>query len=257
MRHFVGQLCSGCACLFFFFKQKTAYEMQRGLVGSEMCIRDRFISCQSQTGGPCRMTRLLLAICLALAATLCLSAISEAHRVKIFAYVDGNTIVTDSGYSRGKRVYAGEVEVYDVATGTLLLSGKTDTEGRFTFPIPDQAREKHMDLRLLLKAGVGHQADWIVKYAEFGEVAAPVVETAPTGTSMPESASATVGTPATADVSVAEVEAIVHRQLEPIKSMLAELNQGGPSVTEIVGGVGYIFGLFGIVAYMKSRNRAG
>eukprot|EP00831_Metopus_contortus_P033159 TRINITY_DN26632_c0_g1_i1.p1 TRINITY_DN26632_c0_g1~~TRINITY_DN26632_c0_g1_i1.p1 ORF type:complete len:117 (+),score=13.86 TRINITY_DN26632_c0_g1_i1:49-399(+) len=25
---------------FFFFKQKTAYEMQRGLVGSEMCIRD-------------------------------------------------------------------------------------------------------------------------------------------------------------------------------------------------------------------------
>eukprot|EP00831_Metopus_contortus_P056785 TRINITY_DN4890_c0_g1_i1.p1 TRINITY_DN4890_c0_g1~~TRINITY_DN4890_c0_g1_i1.p1 ORF type:complete len:127 (+),score=31.81 TRINITY_DN4890_c0_g1_i1:76-456(+) len=25
----------------FFFKQKTAYEMQRGLVGSEMCIRDR------------------------------------------------------------------------------------------------------------------------------------------------------------------------------------------------------------------------
>ena len=26
---------------FFFFKQKTAYEIQYGLVGSEMCIRDR------------------------------------------------------------------------------------------------------------------------------------------------------------------------------------------------------------------------
>ena len=26
----------------FFFKQKTAYEMLRSLVGSEMCIRDRF-----------------------------------------------------------------------------------------------------------------------------------------------------------------------------------------------------------------------
>ena len=25
----------------FFFKQKTAYEMLRSLVGSEMCIRDR------------------------------------------------------------------------------------------------------------------------------------------------------------------------------------------------------------------------
>ena len=29
-----------CGCVFFF-KQKTAYEMLRSLVGSEMCIRDR------------------------------------------------------------------------------------------------------------------------------------------------------------------------------------------------------------------------
>eukprot|EP00658_Telonema_sp_P-2_P074794 TRINITY_DN6408_c0_g1_i1.p1 TRINITY_DN6408_c0_g1~~TRINITY_DN6408_c0_g1_i1.p1 ORF type:complete len:194 (+),score=22.08 TRINITY_DN6408_c0_g1_i1:42-623(+) len=32
-------VCSGFC--FFFFKQKTAYEMLRSLVGSEMCIRDR------------------------------------------------------------------------------------------------------------------------------------------------------------------------------------------------------------------------
>ena len=30
-----------CIVLVFFFKQKTAYEMLRSLVGSEMCIRDR------------------------------------------------------------------------------------------------------------------------------------------------------------------------------------------------------------------------
>ena len=28
---------------FFVFKQKTAYEMLRSLVGSEMCIRDRHV----------------------------------------------------------------------------------------------------------------------------------------------------------------------------------------------------------------------
>eukprot|EP00658_Telonema_sp_P-2_P021188 TRINITY_DN18426_c0_g1_i2.p2 TRINITY_DN18426_c0_g1~~TRINITY_DN18426_c0_g1_i2.p2 ORF type:complete len:115 (+),score=29.79 TRINITY_DN18426_c0_g1_i2:100-444(+) len=32
---------SFCWLFFFFFKQKTAYEMLRSLVGSEMCIRDR------------------------------------------------------------------------------------------------------------------------------------------------------------------------------------------------------------------------
>eukprot|EP00658_Telonema_sp_P-2_P052807 TRINITY_DN41095_c0_g1_i1.p1 TRINITY_DN41095_c0_g1~~TRINITY_DN41095_c0_g1_i1.p1 ORF type:complete len:126 (+),score=30.85 TRINITY_DN41095_c0_g1_i1:45-422(+) len=34
--------------VFFFFKQKTAYEMLRSLVGSEMCIRDRY-----NRGGVC------------------------------------------------------------------------------------------------------------------------------------------------------------------------------------------------------------
>eukprot|EP00658_Telonema_sp_P-2_P046468 TRINITY_DN34658_c0_g1_i1.p2 TRINITY_DN34658_c0_g1~~TRINITY_DN34658_c0_g1_i1.p2 ORF type:complete len:124 (+),score=43.95 TRINITY_DN34658_c0_g1_i1:55-426(+) len=34
---------SGVFSLFFFFKQKTAYEMLRSLVGSEMCIRDRIM----------------------------------------------------------------------------------------------------------------------------------------------------------------------------------------------------------------------
>ena len=29
---------------FFFFKQKTAYEILSGLVGSEMCIRDSIYS---------------------------------------------------------------------------------------------------------------------------------------------------------------------------------------------------------------------
>ena len=31
-------------CIFFFFvKQKTAYDLEYGLVGSEMCIRDRAV----------------------------------------------------------------------------------------------------------------------------------------------------------------------------------------------------------------------
>ena len=34
-------LCLLVVVVVFFFKQKTAYEMLRSLVGSEMCIRDR------------------------------------------------------------------------------------------------------------------------------------------------------------------------------------------------------------------------
>ena len=36
----VGWRCL-LVCVFFFLKQRTAYEIEYGLVGSEMCIRDR------------------------------------------------------------------------------------------------------------------------------------------------------------------------------------------------------------------------
>ena len=39
--------------LFFFFKQKTAYEMLRSLVGSEMCIRDSVYGVNTGYGKSC------------------------------------------------------------------------------------------------------------------------------------------------------------------------------------------------------------
>ena len=208
------------------------------------------------------MNRLIIAVCLALAATLCMAAVSEAHKVNIFAYVDGDQIVTDSGYSRTKRVYDGEVEVYDAATGTKLLSGKTDTEGRFAFVIPEAARERKMDLRLLLKAGQGHQAEWTVTYTEFADAPRPasdmVVEEHPAEEtpSASEAAAPSAAAPAAAPggLSEAQVESIVRREVAPIKLMLAEMHDSGPSVAEILGGIGWIFGLFGVAAYMKSRR---
>ena len=45
LRVFLGlgykMVCGFEMLLFFFFKQKTAYEIRLSLVGSEMCIRDR------------------------------------------------------------------------------------------------------------------------------------------------------------------------------------------------------------------------
>lgn len=193
------------------------------------------------------MRRLIVFTCIAMAATLCLAAVSHAHKVNIFAYVDGNSVVTDSGYSRSKRVHDGMVEVYDAATGSMLLSGATDQNGKFDFVIPDEARAAKTDLLLRLKAGTGHQAEWVVKYAEYGAAKGPFVadkeDHGHTAIAKPQ-----------AKVDPAEVEAIVRRELAPVKQMLADLNKGGPGVTEIVGGIGYIVGVFGIIAYMKSRK---
>ncbi|WP_319541970.1 hypothetical protein [uncultured Pseudodesulfovibrio sp.] len=192
------------------------------------------------------MTRLVLAVCMAMVATLCLAAVSEAHKVNVFAYVEGNTVVTDSGYSRTRRVQDGVIEVRDGSTGELLLSGNTDETGRFQFEIPDVVRKNQADIRLLLKAGTGHQAEWTVKYEEFG-----------TDKELSSDAPPTIEPVAVTSVepsNIKDVEAVVRRELEPVKRMLADMHDSGPSMTDIIGGIGYIFGLFGIVAYMKSRK---
>jgi len=44
-----------CAVIFFFFKQKTAYEIRLSLVGSEMCIRDSSCTLSTEAGPFLRM----------------------------------------------------------------------------------------------------------------------------------------------------------------------------------------------------------
>ena len=208
------------------------------------------------------MTRLIVAVCIALAASLCLAAVSSAHKVNIFAYVDGDSVVTDSGYSRSRRVNKGVVEVHDAASGKLLLTGTTDGEGRYTFAIPAEAREGKMDLLLVLKAGEGHQAEWTVKYDEYGvggdaaaQTESPAAAESATPAPTEPDASAAPAVPA-APVDTAAIKAVVHSELAPVKQMLAEMHDSGPGVTEILGGIGYIFGLFGVAAYVKSRKSA-
>lgn len=192
------------------------------------------------------MQRLMIFTCVAMAAFLCLAAAAHAHKVNIFAYVDGDSVVTDSGYSRSKRVHGGTVEVYDMTTGNMLLAGQTDENGKFDFTIPAEARGNKADLLLRLKAGAGHQAEWIVRHDEF--VAAGGLFSAEK-----DHVHAAVSKPQES-MDSSEVKVFIRTELAPIKQMLAELSQPGPGVTEIVGGFGYIFGIFGIIAYMKSRK---
>ena len=203
------------------------------------------------------MSRLILAVCSAMALCLFLAANASAHRVNIFAYVDGGTVVTESGYSKSSRVINGTVEVRNAASNELLLTGTTDEQGAFSFPVPEKALAEKLDLLLIIKAGVGHQGDWTVKYDEIaqagGAAPAPEAASAPApeaAVAVPEAASAPVSAPA----DTAAIEAVVRREIAPVKQMLAEMNQDGPGLTEILGGIGYIFGLFGVAAYMKSRR---
>ncbi|MUM76483.1 hypothetical protein GKC30_02410 [Pseudodesulfovibrio sp. F-1] len=211
------------------------------------------------------MPRQALAIYLALTALLCLATPGHAHRVKLFAYVDGDTIVTESGYSRSSRVNQGTIEVFDAATGALLLTGITDEAGSFAFAVPEPARGGAMALRLKLSAGEGHQAEWTLSADELAATGQPPAsEAKPTPAAeaeavvqpTPENQTPAMPAASQSPQNEAQMEAMIRRELAPIKHMLAELSQTGPGMTEIAGGIGYIVGIFGILAYVKSRARS-
>ncbi|MGB2929019.1 MAG: hypothetical protein WBB70_08925 [Desulfobacterales bacterium] len=168
---------------------------------------------------------------------------AQAHKVMIFAWVEGDTVFTESKFSGGKKVINAQVVIFDT-DGKKLLEGKTDNKGEFSFKIP-----KVTDLRIVLNAAMGHKAEWTVPESEIRE-AGNIVE---------EKSAVEPSEPTTVGLSKEEVRKIVEdsldKKLRPIVRMITESKNTKPSLTEIIGGIGYIFGLMGVALYFKNRGK--
>jgi nickel transport protein len=184
-----------------------------------------------------------------------------AHRVNVFAWVEDDTIHVESKFSGGKKVNGGKVVVMD-SQGVELLSGLTNDHGEFSFKVPKQS-----DLRIIIKAGQGHQGEWTVRKTEL-QGATPETElktvvpekTASSHAPVAENAFAvshtsSSGTSIKPEELEAIVESILDRKLQPLARMLADMQQEGPGVSDIFAGIGYILGLVGIAAYMQNRKK--
>jgi nickel transport protein len=60
-----------------------------------------------------------------------------------------------------------------------------------------------------------------------------------------------------ADLSQLEgmIDRALDRKLAPVIKQIRDTRKEGPTIAEIVGGIGYIFGLFGLVMYFKNRKK--
>ncbi|MFZ0052401.1 MAG: hypothetical protein WAK96_11560 [Desulfobaccales bacterium] len=90
-----------------------------------------------------------------------------AHRVIIFAYTEGDTVLTESKFEPGGPVEHGKIIVQDAKTGKQLLTGDTDTKGKFSFTIPAEAKSQKMDLKIVIEAGMGHRGEWLLKADQY------------------------------------------------------------------------------------------
>ncbi len=190
----------------------------------------------------------------------------SAHKVTIFAWVEGDTVYTRSKFSGGKRAKNTTVVVYD-EDGNQLLEGRTDEKGEFAFKVPEKTT-----LQVVLKASMGHLAEWTIPEEEISGVSpVPEPESVPgvaekelpldasslgkaeTGGKQPETAPASVGLSRRDLLTL--IDESLDKKLAPIANMLVDSLDQGPKVSEVIGGIGYIFGLVGVALYFSNRGK--
>ena len=202
-------------------------------------------------------------LCLSLCFLLVSAPLAWAHRVNIFAYVDGEEIQVECGFNRSQKVRQGTVEVFDAATGDKLTQGTTNDDGVFRFPVTREIRDAGHDLTIRIIAGEGHQNDWTVAAAELGAAtvsgaAAPASPARSAASAVPAAPVVPASPAVSGGATPEEVERIVNAALDaklsPIRHLLAEQVEAGPSLRDIVGGIGWIFGLIGVAAYFRRRG---
>lgn len=165
----------------------------------------------------------------------------HAHKVTIFAWVEGETVHTESKFSGSKKVKAGKIEVFD-HLDRKVLEGTTDDQGYFAFPLPKDAQS----LKIVLTAGMGHGNYWEITAQELGRQN-PEPSGQPPQATPPQDQRIQLDAEALEQI----VARVVEKELAPLKAQLAEQAWG---LRDIVAGIGYILGLMGLASYVHYRK---
>jgi nickel transport protein len=184
---------------------------------------------------------------LVLMGCLFFSGSAYAHRVMIFGWVEGDRVMTQSKFSSNRAVKGGEISVYD-STENRILSGRTDTQGEYSFQIPSQER-----LRIVLATAAGHRAEWTMTKKELESPSQNHAHSGNEGAKIqPEEP---VSGNCQQEMQEVAFEKMLDKKLRPLMRHMAESEQAHTSLRDILGGIGYIIGLVGLAAYMRSRGK--
>ncbi len=170
-----------------------------------------------------------------------------AHKVNIFAYLEGDTVYTESYFPDGTKVKDGIVEVYD-SQGIKLLEGRSDEKGGFNFKPP-----RKDDLEIVLITSLGHKNSYTLSADKLAGIIASEK------TQEPESTEPEVKEVMQVDLEQIKrmIDSSLDEKLKPIMKQLTKAQQKEVSFIEVIGGIGYIFGIMGIILYFANKKKKG
>ncbi len=175
----------------------------------------------------------------ALLTTLLTSATCYAHKINLFAVVEGQTIRGEA-YFRGQApVQAAAVRIY-APDGGLLFEGKTDAEGKFSYQT-----QRRCDHKLVVDLGDGHSESYTVRSEELP----PQLPAGPTAAPTAPKAAASAA-PDGHEAASSGLAAQVAQLRREVQEMRNEIR-----LRDVLGGIGYILGLMGLSFYFLGVRR--
>lgn len=172
--------------------------------------------------------------------SLLISPLSQAHLLKVFAWSEGSAVAGNAYFSGGIPAKGARIQLKD-ASGKVLVTGHPNAKGDFHLEVPQNT----VAVQVIADTNDGHIAHWSLK-------------TAATATK-PKSKAATTKAQATTGIDQQQLKQLVTEAVaEQIGPLRMELDKDASAfrLSDILGGIGYIFGVFGILIWLKSRKTA-
>ncbi len=188
-----------------------------------------------------RQLALILALCAAPLPAL-------AHKVIAGVFASGDAIEGEIGFSNGTMATDTEVVVTD-PNGVELGRATTDADGFFIYtPTTPVAHTFFADL------GAGHVAEVTMPAEDVAKIMGVAVQNTPAASPTPAPASEGVTVASLSDEERQAIAAAVRDEIRPLRREIAAYREHNDLQT-ILGGIGYIFGLFGLVFYLAARRK--
>lgn len=182
---------------------------------------------------------------LTLAAALMAPLPALAHKVISSVFPSGDAIEGEVGFSNGDMAVDLQIDVFNEA-GEKLGEARTDADGFFIYtPTKPVTHIFRGDL------GAGHVAEMTMPAEEVAEIMGVATEATPTA--VPTTDAPTTGLSQDAE---AEIAKMLRRELRPLRQEITAL-KNETNLQSILGGIGYIVGLFGFGFYIAARRQIG
>jgi nickel transport protein len=222
-----------------------------------------------------RMTKALhpgyLAFFTVLLVGLLLSSNALAHKVRVFAYVEGDNLIAEGYFSKSAKARNCLIGVYDSGENKIA-EARTDANGSASFKLTEMPAYSG-DLTVVLEAGQGHKASFTVAAAELPSSTTSEQRKESTFSRAPEpkpsqatqlnSGKEIKPVGPNPEKQAIMMEKVLDRKLEPIikmlgnqRRMLLAQQDRGNSLRDVIGGIGWILGIVGVAAYVLSRRQA-